>query len=132
MIEERGRGGWRGDRPPDTPGEGEATTGSGFVDIVGRIREGDGAISLGGGGGRGPGKLAATIVATVGDVDVCQCYFDRDVYQFTVIGGFFPVLGFVGDRVGRLRGGEKRGKNHAGIRTKATLILDLMIVDPID
>lgn len=24
------------------------------------------------------------------------------------------------------------GKNHAGIRTKATLILDLMIVDPID
>ena len=66
--------------------------------------------------------MAATFVATVGDVDVCQCYFDRDVYQFTVIGGFFPVLGFVGDRVGRLRGGEKRGKNHADIRTKATLI----------
>ena len=66
--------------------------------------------------------MVAAIVATVGDVDVCQCYFDRDVYQFTVIGGFFPVLGFVGDRVGRLCGGEKRGKNHAGIRTKATLI----------
>ena len=26
----------------------------------------------------------------------------------------------------------ERGKNHAGIRTKATLILDLVIVDPID
>ena len=52
--------------------------------------------------------------------------------EFAHVGGYFPVLGFAGDWVGRVRGGEERGKNHAGIRTKATLILDLVIVDPID
>ena len=73
--------------------------------------------------------MVATIVATVGDVDVCLCYFDRDFYQFTDTGRNFPVLGFVGDRVRRVRGGKEWRENHAGIRTKATLILDLVILD---
>ena len=73
--------------------------------------------------------MVAAIVAPAGDVDVCQCYFDRDFYQFTDTSRNFPVLGFIGDRVGRVRGGEKWGKSHAGIRTKTTLILDLVILD---
>ena len=28
-------------------------------------------------------ELVATVMASAGDVDVCQCYFDRDFYQFT-------------------------------------------------
>lgn len=47
-----------------------------------------------------------------------------DIYKCTDTFRYFSFWGFAGDRVGRVRGGEKRGKNHAGIRTKATLILD--------
>ena len=39
------------------------------------------------------------------------------------------VQEFIGNRVGRVRGGKEWGKNHAGIRTKTTLILDLVILD---
>ena len=35
------------------------------------------------GTGGSEGELVATIVAAAGDVDICQCYFDRDFYQFT-------------------------------------------------
>ena len=73
--------------------------------------------------------MVAAIVAPAGDVDVCQCYFDRNFYQFTDTSRNFPVLGFIGNRVGRVRGGKEWGKNHAGIRTKTTLILDLVILD---
>ena len=76
--------------------------------------------------------MATAFVAAIGDVDIC-CYCAYwHFHEFAHVGGYFPVLGFAGDWVGRVRGGEERGKNHAGIRTKATLILDLVIVDPID
>ena len=35
------------------------------------------------GTGGSEGELVATVVASAGDVDICQCYFDRDFYQFT-------------------------------------------------
>ena len=49
-------------------------------------------------------------MAPAGDVDVCQCYFDRDFYQFTDTGRNFPVLGFAGDRARGIRDREKRGE----------------------
>ena len=69
---------------------------------------------------------------TVGDVGVRVDRSRGNVHDAAHPLRNFPFLGFAGNRPGRLRGGKERGKNHAGIRTKATLILDLMIVDPID
>lgn len=75
-------------------------------------------------GGGDEGKLVAAFLATFGDADFCHDCFGRDIYKCTDTFRYFSFWGFAGDRVGRVRGGEKRGKNHAGIRTKATLILD--------
>ena len=98
----------------NTPGEGEERAGNWIVEIDSRIGEriNTGKSSHGAGGGEG--ELVAAIVAPAGDVDVCQCYFDRDFYQFTDTSRNFPVLGFIGDRVGRIRGGKERGKNGGG------------------
>lgn len=89
-----------------------------------RDRTGFGAGSCEYRGGGDEGKLVAAFLATFGDADFCHDCFGRDIYKCTDTFRYFSFWGFAGDRVGRVRGGEKRGKNHAGIRTKATLILD--------
>ena len=66
-----GQCGWRGDRPPDSPGEGEAATGIGFVTGTRGMGTGTGRGAIGGVGGGSEGKLVAAIVATVGDVGIC-------------------------------------------------------------
>ena len=48
--------------------------------------------------------------------------FAVGVYKFADPGGFFPVLGFAGNRVGRIYCREKRGENVVGYRAKTTLI----------
>ena len=49
-------------------------------------------------------------VAAIGDVDLC-CYRTYwHFHEFALVGGYFPVLGFAGDWVGRVRGGENQLK----------------------
>lgn len=66
-----GQCGWRGDRPPDSPGEGETATGIGFATGTRGVGADSGGGAVSGVGGGSEGKLVAAIVATVGDVGIC-------------------------------------------------------------
>ena len=59
---------------------------------------------------RGCRELATAFVAAIGDVDLCCYRTYRHFHEFAHVVGYFPVLGFAGDRVGRVRGGEEWGK----------------------
>lgn len=98
-------------RSIDTPGEGEEKAGNRVAGVDAGTGAGIGAGTGKPVAGRGERKLVAAFVATVGDVDICRYHIDRHVCQFADIVGYFPFLGFVGNRVGRIRGGEKRRKN---------------------
>ena len=63
---------------------------------------------------RGCRELATAFVAAIGDVDICCYRTYRHFHEFAHVVGYFPVLGFAGDRVGRVRGGEEWGKNGGG------------------
>ena len=67
----------------NTPGEGEKRAGNRVVEIDAGTGTGISTGESGHGTGGSEGELVATIVAAAGDVDICQCYFDRDFYQFT-------------------------------------------------
>ena len=57
---------------------------------------------------------AEAFVAAIGDGDICCYRTYRHFHEFAHVVGYFPVLGFAGDRVGRVRGGEEWGKNGGG------------------
>ena len=60
----------------------------------------------------------------VGDADIRGDHSGGDFHEFANLGGFFPVLGFVGNRIGWVRDRAERGENVGGYRTKAALILN--------
>ena len=53
-------------------------------------------------------------VAVIGDVDLCCYRTYRHFHEFAHVVGYIPVLGFAGDLVGRVCGGEEWGKNGGG------------------
>lgn len=71
--------------------------------------------------GGGERELVATVVATFGDADVCRGDFDGYVHEYIDSLGYFPFLGFTGDRAGWIRGREKRGENLDNPREEPTL-----------
>lgn len=101
----------RVDRWVDAPGKGEEGVGGGIAEVGLRAGAGVGGGASERGEGRSGRKLVTAFLAPVGDVDVrghCSC---RDVHEFADTGRYFPVLGFAGDRVGRVCCREERGKN---------------------
>ena len=79
-----------------------------------QLEERGGPLSLGSRGGGGPGKLVAAIVAAAGDAGVRLDRPRGDVHDAAHPLRYFPLSGFAGNRPGRLRGGEERGKNGGG------------------
>lgn len=69
--------------------------------------------------------MAATFVATVGDVDFRLDCARGDIHEFADSCRYLPVLGFAGGGDRRVRDGEKWGENLTSLRAETTfLILD--------
>ena len=114
--------GWRVGRSPDAPGEGEKATGNGSVaGVHGVGTTGDGSSDCRV-GGRSSWQLVTTLVATVGNVDICLDCSCRYFHESADSLRYFPLLGFTGNRNRRIRGGKERGENHAGFHAQAALI----------
>ena len=73
-------------------------------------------------GGRSSWQLVTTLVATVGNVDICLDCSCRYFHESADSLRYFPLLGFTGNRNRRIRGGKERGENHAGFHAQAALI----------
>ena len=64
----------------NTPCEGEKRAVNRVIESDSGTGTGISTGESGYGTGGSEGELVAAIVAAAGDVDICQCYFDRDFY----------------------------------------------------
>ena len=56
--------------------------------------------------------MATAFVAAIGDVDLCCYRTYRHFHEFAHVVGYFPVLGFAGDRARGIRDRKKRGEGN--------------------
>ena len=105
------RCGRKAGRPIDPSGTETERVGDGVVEVDSRTGAGTGGGASIRFAGRGKGELVAAFVAAFGDAGVCRDYFGWNFHDVTDTCRYVPVLGFAGDRVGRVRGREKRGEN---------------------